>query len=300
MVALDDQARSQAQPNWQAIHAQDNQFYAAIRQMLAQGKIVTARDYRNAAAILLHGRNEKDFALAHALTVLGLELAPENVDLRRYYASSWDGLMIAKGQKQWYATQYRQTERGWEILPYENIVNDQQRRELHVSTLAEMQQKVDRLNALEKPVKQSVSQEEASVFVKKDQQTLTQLAELDPALAMLWYHLARNGVKKRLHATENVRWQVLFQHLNAEAALKLINANQALMLSGNSDPACVAQVNASIEPERVLRLEVGIDCKVLPAPELQIKPDKFYQLRLRGLNQELRGRDLELVSVRKM
>jgi len=91
--------------------------------LLKAGQVRTGLDFSNAALIFQHGESEDDYRLAYSLAWTAYSMLEEGTPKQFagwLSAAAWDRLMIAKGKKQWYGTQYARdpvTHKAGERLP---------------------------------------------------------------------------------------------------------------------------------------------------------------------------------------
>jgi len=75
-----------------------------VRKLLAAGKIVTARDFHDAAYIFQHGQESSDYLLAHILAIEAV--VKGDASSKWISAATLDRYLQAIGQKQVFGTQY--------------------------------------------------------------------------------------------------------------------------------------------------------------------------------------------------
>lgn len=306
MYQADQQQRIQKDIDWNVLGQRDRERFATVKKLLKNGQIKTAMDYTNAARILNHGSGLQDFRLATALAVLGLALEPGNIDLMRTYASTWDRMMMAQNRPQWYATQYTKSgdDQPWVLYAVDEQVTDRQRRELTLPALIEMQQKIANMNqdvhTTGKNVQVNAALPPPGILLAKNFETMHALIEKHPALGLFWFELSERGIRKPLQADSVVQLQTGFTSYEKLEAIAVVNGEKPFFNPSSSNDACFFNYDAIIDATRQLILNLSFDCNVKPAPKLVINPSKHYRMIISGLNPELQGKDLQLVSVEEL
>jgi hypothetical protein len=116
-----------------------------VRQIVAADLLTTAQDYANAARILQHGDKATDYQKAQELSIKAFELGEE--DMLRHSGLAEDRYLLAIGKAQKYGTQFFcEPERGWQLYPVDTTVTDEERAQLSIEPLAEMELKIEKLN----------------------------------------------------------------------------------------------------------------------------------------------------------
>lgn len=116
-----------------------------VRRIVAADLLITAQDYANAAQILQHGDRATDFQTAQQLSIKAYELGEE--DMLRHSGLAEDRYLITIGKAQKYGTQFFcKPEQGWQLYPVDTTVTDQERAQLSIEPLAEMEIKIEKLN----------------------------------------------------------------------------------------------------------------------------------------------------------
>lgn len=307
LYQADQRERIEKEVDWNALTLRDRERFIAVRKFLADGKINTAADYLAAATILNHGADLPDFRLAVALAELGLALQPESQELKRLYAAAWDRMMVARGRLQWYATQYvKEGNAPWKLLAVDPLVTDAQRLAMGRQSLADMQEKIAKLNQ-DEPVRlpavamaATTATFRSEVFLAKKPDTMRLLLEKDAALGQFWLILSEFGLRQPLRADAPVAMKTSFVKRENKEILAIIEGEQAYTPVSNGNDACFFEYEASVDSAFRLTLNLSFDCKVKPGPKLTINPDQHYRMVLSGLGQDLKGRDLQLVELVKL
>ncbi|KAA3663399.1 MAG: hypothetical protein DWQ04_10725, partial [Chloroflexi bacterium] len=116
-----------------------------VRRIVAADLITTAQDYANAARILQHGDSADDYQKAQELSIKAYELGEE--DMLRHSGLAEDRYLTAIGEAQKYGTQFFcEPEQGWQLYPVDTTVTDEERAQLSIEPLAEMEMKIEELN----------------------------------------------------------------------------------------------------------------------------------------------------------
>jgi len=93
--------------SWDEITKRDEERRKQVNNLLAEGKVVTAQDFRDAAFIFQHGQTADDYLLAHILATEAIVLGDTNA--RWIAAAALDRYLQIIGQKQVFGTQYGDT-----------------------------------------------------------------------------------------------------------------------------------------------------------------------------------------------
>ncbi len=306
LYQADQAERADTALKWQDVLEHDRSRAAQVKQMLATGQLKTADDFFHAAAILNHGADIDEFRLANAIAAIGLARFPKDAALMRVYATSWDRMMLAQNRPQWYATQYTQDAQShlWQLEPVDEQVSERARLKLGLPSLAEMREKVASMNLVKAvPAKGSntdankAAKYSATVFAAKDPETISLLLQKSTALAQFWWRLAESGLPVALQAQQKVSLQMGFHALTKDEFLALMAGDKAYPKPQSSSDACFVEGHAIANADTTLTLHLGIDCQVKPGPVLSIKPDKFFDLQLSGLETDLKAGTLRLMSL---
>lgn len=305
----DQTDRGNAALKWQDVLEHDRSRAAQVKKMLAAGQLKTADDFFHAAAILNHGADFDEFRLANAIAAIGLARFPQNAALMRVYATSWDRMMLAQNRPQWYATQYTQDAQSqlWQLEPVDEQVSEQARLKLGLPSLAEMREKVASMNLANKVPAAGLNSDTdktakftATVFAAKDPETISLLLQKSTALAQFWWRLAESGLPVTLQAQQKVSLQMGFHALTKDEFLAQMAGDKSNLKPQSSSDACFVEGYAVANADTTLTLRLGIDCQVKPAPVLSIKPDKFFDLQLSGLEADLNVGTLKLISFKEV
>ena len=112
---------------------------AAVRQICAEGRLRTARDYYHAAMVLHHGKELADHEEAHRFALEAARRGEDEGDLKNLatwlVAATWDRCCMSQGKAQWYGTQFVRDERQdlWVLYPLDRTaVSDADRRRMNV------------------------------------------------------------------------------------------------------------------------------------------------------------------------
>ncbi len=309
LYQADQTERGNAALKWQDVLEHDRSRAAQVKKMLAAGQLKTADDFFHAAAILNHGADFDEFRLANAIATIGLARFPRNAALMRVYATTWDRMMLAQNRPQWYATQYTQDAQSqlWQLEPVDAQVSEQTRLKLGLPSLAEMREKVASMNLAKKVPAAGLNTSTdktakftATVFAAKDPETINLLLQKSTALAQFWWRLAESGLPVALQAQQKVSLQMGFHALTKDEFLAQMAGDKSNLKPQSSSDACFVEGHVIANADTTLTLHLGIDCQVKPAPVLSIKPDKFFDLELSGLEADLKAGNLKLISVKEL
>ena len=116
-----------------------------VRRIVAANMLSTGQDYANAARILQHGNDAKDYQAAMELSLKAYELGEE--DMLRHRALAEDRYLIAIGEEQKYGSQFEcDAKNGWHLQPVDPSVTDEERALVNIDRLQVMQRKMTELN----------------------------------------------------------------------------------------------------------------------------------------------------------
>lgn len=140
-IFLEDQKERKNWQSWgktvpiEEVQKRDKERLNAVLQMIKNGKLVTGRDYWQAAMVLQHGKKAEHYKLANRLCLKAIESGEKNA--RWLYAASFDRLMVNSGEKyQKYGTQFRKNNKNkWELWPIDPGTTDKMRAEYDVPSL---------------------------------------------------------------------------------------------------------------------------------------------------------------------
>jgi len=135
----DQQARAdRANIDWNRVAKEDAERRARVLALMREGAVRSAEDHFRAAMVFQHGSTLADYRIAHALATLASALDPERVNYRWLIAASWDRMMTAQLQPQWYGTQFHGSDTGMFLYPVaEDAVDDAERARMGTPSLAE-------------------------------------------------------------------------------------------------------------------------------------------------------------------
>lgn len=162
--------RKVAEIDWSVVSVRDSLRQVRVYEMLEEGLVQTAQDYKNAAMVFQHGRDIAASEMAVSLMRKAIELNPE---MNKWLlAAAIDRDLMRKGEPQIYGTQYRREHGGpWELYEIDpSKVTDEERREYNVETLAEQQEKVKKMNKkkLSEFLKEGKSIDEVVAFCQSE------------------------------------------------------------------------------------------------------------------------------------
>jgi hypothetical protein len=133
------------QIDWEKVSVRDDAREVRIKEMLAQGALVTGTDYYHAAMILQHAPTPDDYLLAHDLCVIAISKG----EMRGKWlaAASLDRFLINVGRPQRFGTQFasRRMNQPPSLAAVDTSVPDSLRVALDVPTLADARKKESEL-----------------------------------------------------------------------------------------------------------------------------------------------------------
>jgi hypothetical protein len=122
--------------DWDAISRRDSERREAVRKLLADGKVVTGKDYRFAALIFQHSPDTAGYLLAHVLAVTAVSKG--DAGAKWLAAATMDRYLHSQNQPQVFGTQFRQPNGTWTMDPFDHqAISDAVRAAWCVAPLAE-------------------------------------------------------------------------------------------------------------------------------------------------------------------
>lgn len=117
-----------------------------VRGFHEAGELESAKDYYNAAWILVSSQKPEDLVLARDLASKSVELGDDRAF--RIMATAIDKLNRIEGKPQRYGTQYEYIEflRRWRLYPVDPATTDAERESMGIQPLRELYEREDRLN----------------------------------------------------------------------------------------------------------------------------------------------------------
>ncbi|WP_338849779.1 hypothetical protein V8J88_12030 [Massilia sp. W12] len=197
--------------------------------------------------------------------------------------------MLVQGRPQWYATNYVQKgeQAKWELAPVDESISDEQRRAFKVASLAEMREKVAKLNAAlpaPKPAENTGRAPVRMLHTKADAATLQKLFAVDPLLVLFWLHFEKYGMP--LETGPHGQSQAMFVYLQRDVReIQAMMRNKNLPeLEGSSEDACMSRIQAEEAKDGAWLLQIANACGIQPAPgALQFKADKFWRMTIKPI-----------------
>ena len=118
-----------------------------VQDMVRLNKLISAKDYYLAAMIFHHGSSIQDSVKAVKLSRASYELGYKKA--LSFYATCLDRLLIKRGKKQKFGTQYRKkdSKSKWKLLPVDSLTTDEERKKYDVVSLKELIDRIEKLNA---------------------------------------------------------------------------------------------------------------------------------------------------------
>ncbi|HET9180393.1 MAG TPA: hypothetical protein VFQ24_18705 [Terriglobia bacterium] len=123
--------------DWSVVNKRDAARRETVRQLLAEGKLRSGKDFERAAFIFQHGGTPEDCLLAHTLAMVAVARGDGNAIW--IAAATLDRYLQSINQPQIYGTQYK-FKRGGQMTqdPYDrSLISDALRRDLGVPSEAE-------------------------------------------------------------------------------------------------------------------------------------------------------------------
>jgi len=117
-----------------------------VQDLINMNKLTSAKDYYLAAMIFHHGSSIQDSVKAVKLSKISYELGYKKSLL--FYATCLDRLLIKRGKKQKFGTQYRKkdSKSKWKLLPLDPQTTDEERKKYGIAPLNELRDHIEKLN----------------------------------------------------------------------------------------------------------------------------------------------------------
>jgi len=124
--------------DWKDVDKRDQQRRESVRQLLADGKLQTGKDFRFAALIFQHSPDTAGYLLAHVLAVTAVSKGDRSA--KWLSAATMDRYLQSLHQPQVFGTQFLKKDGEWTLEPYErNAVSDAVRATWCVVPLADQE-----------------------------------------------------------------------------------------------------------------------------------------------------------------
>ncbi|RXP47048.1 hypothetical protein EC396_13030 [Lutibacter sp. HS1-25] len=147
-IYISDQSdRNDHNIDWLEVGKRDSLRRIKVNEILESNKIITARDYRNAAMVFLHGNDSTHYEKSVKLMKKAIDL--DSTINKWIYAAATDSYLLSKGEPQIYGTQYfKKDDEPWRIALIDTSkISDAQRIEYGVETLNQQIHKVIQMNS---------------------------------------------------------------------------------------------------------------------------------------------------------
>lgn len=132
--------------DWKYVNKRDSLRRIRVHQLLDSNKVVTPKDFENAAMVFQHGKDSTDYGLAVKLMKKSIDL--DSIKYKWLFAAATDRYLLSIGKPQIYGTQYQKN--GDEAFKLNEIdttkISDEERIKFGVETLLEQKEKMKRLN----------------------------------------------------------------------------------------------------------------------------------------------------------
>jgi hypothetical protein len=151
----EDQADREGGPNsvkdWAAVSKRDGERRARVQAIVAEGGARTAEDLFHAAMVYQHGEAVADFEEAHRLAAEAAKLDPSHETALWLAAAAKDRSLMNQGKPQLYGTQFKKVDGKWVLWEVDPSITDEERARWHVPPIAKARERVELLNAEQKP-----------------------------------------------------------------------------------------------------------------------------------------------------
>lgn len=147
-IYISDQTdRNSHDINWDEVSKRDSLRRIRVNEILESNGIITARDFKNAAMVFLHGNDSSDYGKAVRFMKKAIEL--DSTINKWLFAAASDRYLLSIGEPQIYGTQYiKMGDEPWKIALIDTSkITDAERIEYGVETLNQQIQKVILMNS---------------------------------------------------------------------------------------------------------------------------------------------------------
>lgn len=123
----------------------------AVQELILSNKLSSAKDYYLAAMIFHHSPSIQDSMKAVKLSITSHELGYKKA--LSFYAICLDRLLLKKGKKQKFGTQYhkKDSKSKWKLLPVDPKTTDEERKKYNIASLKELVSAMEKLNNESEP-----------------------------------------------------------------------------------------------------------------------------------------------------
>jgi hypothetical protein len=144
LYEADQDDRTQQRIDWSVVSERDRARRAEIWHLLDTDELQDGWDHYWAAVVLIHGTKATDIECAFELARRAMELEPQSLQIRSFYALAKDRLLLNRGELQWYGTQKVIVNGEVALAPIDpDAVTDEERRAMGVPTLSERNREID-------------------------------------------------------------------------------------------------------------------------------------------------------------
>ena len=124
----------------------DRERKKLVCDLISKKMLVSAHDYYHAAMIFHHGPSIQDSTKAVKLSKISYKLGYKKA--LSFYATCLDRLLLKKGKKQKFGTQYikKNPKSMWKLLPVDPKTSDAERKKFNIAPLKELEDHISKLN----------------------------------------------------------------------------------------------------------------------------------------------------------
>ncbi len=142
----DQEDRQVNEIDWGYVNKRDSLRRSRVQELLDSNKVITSRDFKNAAMVFQHGKDSIAYRKAANLMKKSIEL--DSTMNKWLFAAATDRYLLSIGEPQIYGTQYKRNwDEPWRLGKIDSTkISDAERIKFGVETLAEQKEKVKKLN----------------------------------------------------------------------------------------------------------------------------------------------------------
>lgn len=199
-IYKNDQAdRQAANIDWKVVSKNDSAREVRVYELLDANKVVTSKDYHNAAMVFQHGGDSTAYGMAVKLMRKSIELDP--TANKWLLAAAIDRHLLSKNEPQIYGTQYHKygRDKPWILAKMDSTkISDAERIEYGVETLAQQREKVKRMNRkkLIELVNDGKTIDEVIVFINSENKAESKFDISESGINSFGYNLLGAGKKE--------------------------------------------------------------------------------------------------------
>lgn len=198
-IYQNDQAdRQTSNIDWTVVSKRDSLRRKRVHELLDSNKVLTSKDYHNAAMVFQHGGDSTAYGMAVKLMKKSITL--DSTANKWLLAAATDRYLLSKGKPQIYGTQYQKMgNEPWKLGEIDTTqVSDAERAEYGVETLAQQREKVKSMNKkkLSDLIEDGKSVDDIITFINSENKQNSKYDLSESGVNSFGYNLLRDGNKE--------------------------------------------------------------------------------------------------------